>query len=48
MEMQIILMELIESFEFSPAPGNIEILRVPAGLMSPMYGFDLSIEIHSY
>lgn len=30
-------MELIESFEFSPAPGDVEILRVPAGLMSPMY-----------
>ncbi|KIJ43530.1 hypothetical protein M422DRAFT_253106 [Sphaerobolus stellatus SS14] len=34
-EMQAILIELVENFEWSPAPG-VEILRAPAGLMSPM------------
>lgn len=34
-EMQTILIELLESFEFSPAPG-VEIRRAPAGLMTPM------------
>ncbi|KAF8589249.1 cytochrome P450 [Ramaria rubella] len=35
-EMQAILIELLESFEFSPPPGNIEILRGAAGIMTPM------------
>ena len=34
-EMQAILVELVENFEWSPAPG-IEIFRAAAGLMSPM------------
>lgn len=35
MEMQVILIELIENFEFRPLEG-MEILRVPAGAMIPM------------
>jgi len=35
-EMQAILIELIENFEFSPPPGNVEIIRGPTGIMSPM------------
>jgi hypothetical protein len=35
--MQAILIELIENFEFSPPPGNIEIIRrVAGGVLSPM------------
>ncbi|KAF8513598.1 cytochrome P450 [Hysterangium stoloniferum] len=36
LEMQTILIEILESFEFSPPPGNIEIIRGAAGIMSPM------------
>ena len=35
-EMQAILIELLEHLEFSPAPGNIEIIRGAAGIMRPM------------
>lgn len=34
--MQAILVELVENFEFSPPPGDVEILRVAAGVMGPM------------
>lgn len=34
--MQAILIELLENFEFSPPPNDIEILRVSVGLMGPM------------
>ena len=37
--MQAILIEIIESFEFSPAPGNIEIMRGAAFLMTPMWAW---------
>ncbi|GJJ07024.1 hypothetical protein Clacol_001222 [Clathrus columnatus] len=36
LEMQVILIELLTHFEFSPPPGDIEILRVSVGLMGPM------------
>ncbi|GJJ11676.1 hypothetical protein Clacol_005912 [Clathrus columnatus] len=36
LEMQAVLLELIEKFEFSPPPGNIEILRAPVRVMGPM------------
>ncbi|KAF8512751.1 cytochrome P450, partial [Hysterangium stoloniferum] len=36
LEMQTILIEILESFEFLPPPGNIEIIRGAAGMMSPM------------
>jgi len=36
LEMQAILIELLENFEFSPPPGNVEIIRGPAGIMTPM------------
>ncbi|KAF8587081.1 cytochrome P450 [Ramaria rubella] len=35
-EMQAILIELLENIDFSPAPGNIEIVRAATGLMTPM------------
>ncbi|KAF8589246.1 cytochrome P450 [Ramaria rubella] len=35
-EMQAMLIELLENFEFSPAPGNPEIIRCATGFMSPM------------
>ncbi|KAF8518583.1 cytochrome P450, partial [Gautieria morchelliformis] len=35
-EMQAILIELLENLEFSPPPGNIEIIRGATGLMSPL------------
>lgn len=35
MEMQAILVELIEKFEFQPVEG-VDIMRVPAGAMIPM------------
>ncbi|KAF8521630.1 cytochrome P450 [Hysterangium stoloniferum] len=35
-EMQAILIEFLENFEFSVPPGNIEIIRGPTGLMTPM------------
>lgn len=35
-EMQTILIELLENFEFLPPPGNIEIIRAATGLMTPM------------
>ena len=35
-EMQAILIELIENLEFSPPPGNIEIIRGATALMTPM------------
>lgn len=34
--MQAILVELVENFEFSPPPTNIEIIRAPSGVMTPM------------
>jgi hypothetical protein len=36
LEMQAILIEILENFEFSPPPGNIEIIQGPTGLMAPM------------
>lgn len=36
LEMQAILVELLENFEFSPPPDDIEILRVSVGVMGPM------------
>ncbi|GJJ11714.1 hypothetical protein Clacol_005951 [Clathrus columnatus] len=36
LEMQAILVELVENFEFLPPPGDIEILRVSVGVMGPM------------
>lgn len=36
LEMQTVLFELLENFEFSPPPGNVEILRVNVGVMEPM------------
>ncbi|KAF8527265.1 cytochrome P450 [Gautieria morchelliformis] len=36
LEMQVILAELIENFEFSPPHGNVEILRASTTTMSPM------------
>ena len=36
-EMQAILIELLENLEFSPAPGNIEIIRGATGLITPMW-----------
>jgi hypothetical protein len=38
-ELQAILIELIENFEFSPPPGDIEIIRAPVGGMAPMCAF---------
>ncbi|KAF8500679.1 cytochrome P450 [Gautieria morchelliformis] len=35
-EMQAILIELLENLEFSPPPGNIEIIRGATGVMSPL------------
>ncbi|KAF8582153.1 cytochrome P450 [Ramaria rubella] len=35
-EMQAVLVELIEAFEFSPAPGNPEIVRAVSVVMVPM------------
>ncbi|KAF8507289.1 cytochrome P450 [Hysterangium stoloniferum] len=35
-EMQVILIELLESFEFSPPPGNVEIRWALASLVTPM------------
>jgi len=43
LEMQAILIELLDNFEFSPAPGNIEIFRGSAGMMTPMYVLPLSL-----
>ncbi|KIJ43581.1 hypothetical protein M422DRAFT_253163 [Sphaerobolus stellatus SS14] len=36
LEMQAILIELLENFEFGPSPANEEIILGPAGLMTPM------------
>ncbi|GJJ11630.1 hypothetical protein Clacol_005866 [Clathrus columnatus] len=36
LEMQAILIELLENFELSPSPGNVEIIRGSAGVMAPM------------
>ncbi|GJJ11618.1 hypothetical protein Clacol_005854 [Clathrus columnatus] len=36
LEMQAILIELLENFEFSPPPGNVEIIRGSTGTMAPM------------
>ena len=47
--MQAILIELIEHFEFSPAPGNPEIIRCATGFMSPMYGLpQIHVFVMSY
>ncbi|KAF8511881.1 cytochrome P450 [Hysterangium stoloniferum] len=35
-EMQAILIELVENFEFSPPPGDVKILRALAGLVTPV------------
>ncbi|KAF8575871.1 cytochrome P450 [Ramaria rubella] len=35
-ELHVILAELLENFEFSPPPGNVEILRVAANIVVPM------------
>ena len=35
-QMQAILIELIDNFEFSPPPGKVEIIRAFAGHMTPM------------
>ncbi|KAF8510880.1 cytochrome P450 [Hysterangium stoloniferum] len=35
-EMQAILIELLEKFEFSPPPGDVKILRGSAGVLTPM------------
>ena len=49
LEMQAILMALIEHFEFSPAPGNPEIIRSATSIMSPMYGLpQIPIFVTSY
>ncbi|GJJ11702.1 hypothetical protein Clacol_005938 [Clathrus columnatus] len=37
LQMQSILFELIDNFEFSPPPGDVEILRAFTGTMAPMY-----------
>ena len=39
LEMQAILIDFLEKFEFSPAPGNPEIIRSATAVMSPMYDF---------
>ncbi|KIJ23530.1 hypothetical protein M422DRAFT_275874 [Sphaerobolus stellatus SS14] len=36
LEMQAILIEMLENFEFSPPPGDVEIILGPAGFMTPM------------
>jgi hypothetical protein len=36
LEMQVMLAELIENFEFSPPPGNVEIVRAVTTVMCPM------------
>ncbi|KAF8507406.1 cytochrome P450 [Gautieria morchelliformis] len=36
LEMQTILIDFLENFEFSPAPGNPEIIRSATAVMSPM------------
>lgn len=36
LEMESILVELLDNFEFSPPPNNIEIIRAPSGVMTPM------------
>jgi hypothetical protein len=35
-EMQAVIIELLENLEFSPPPGNIEIIRCATGVMTPM------------
>jgi hypothetical protein len=39
LEMEAILIAFLENFEFSPAPGNPEIVRSPTVLMNPMFLF---------
>jgi len=34
--MQALLVELLDNFEFNPAPGNVEIKRAAAVIMQPM------------
>ena len=36
LETQVLLTELVENIEFLPPPGNIEIIRGAAELMTPM------------
>ncbi|KIJ26121.1 hypothetical protein M422DRAFT_272863 [Sphaerobolus stellatus SS14] len=36
LEMQAMLIEMLENFEFAPPPGNVEIILGPAGIMTPM------------
>jgi hypothetical protein len=38
-EMQAILIDLLEEFEFSPPPGNVEIIRAATGVTSAMCVF---------
>ncbi|KAF8510878.1 hypothetical protein BU17DRAFT_69864 [Hysterangium stoloniferum] len=35
-EMQAVLIELLDNFEFSPPPGDVKILRAAGGIVSPM------------
>ena len=35
-EMQVVLVDLIENFEFSPPSGDVEILRAATTTMSPV------------
>jgi hypothetical protein len=43
LEMQAILVAFLEEFEFSPAPGNPEIIRSATAIMSPMYVLFLAL-----
>lgn len=36
LEMQALLVELVENFEYSPPPGNVEIRRAAVSLMFPL------------
>lgn len=45
LEMQAILIACLEDFEFSPAPGDPEIIRSATAVMSPMYAQSL-IALH--
>ncbi|KAF8499477.1 cytochrome P450 [Hysterangium stoloniferum] len=36
LEMQSVMIEILENFELSPPPGNVEILRVATGFMAPI------------
>jgi hypothetical protein len=36
LEMQAVLIELLENLDFSPPPGNVEIIRCATRIMTPM------------